>query len=69
MEAEKKVESAQAKYDATKALYDVEKAAKEQREFDEGVKQATQEFHDRQAETTRLLGEYEQPLEDAKTAL
>jgi hypothetical protein len=50
-------------------LYDVEKAAKEQREFDEGVKQATQEFHDRQDETTRLLGEFEQPLEDAKTAL
>jgi hypothetical protein len=46
-EAEKKVETAQAKYDATEALYQIEKAAKEQREFDEGVKQATQEFHDR----------------------
>jgi hypothetical protein len=51
VEAEKKVESAQAKFDATEALYNIEKAAKEQREFDEGVAQATREFHEREAAT------------------
>lgn len=61
LEAESRVESAQAKYDATETLYEIEKAAKEKRDFDEGVKQATAEFHAREAATQEKLDEFEEP--------
>lgn len=46
-EAERKRDEMQAKYEATVAKFEIEKVIKEQREFDEGVAEATRVFEER----------------------
>lgn len=68
-EAEERRKAAQTKFEATDAKFQVEKAAKDQRDLDEGVKQALAEFNTRSEERKTQFDSLKGELDAAKEEL